>query len=151
MNVQEIVERNGRSPDKLIQNLLDYQKTKDRNYLSEGDLKEIARAMELPESRVYSVATFYSLLSTRPRGKYVIQLCRDVPCEVTGSLHLKEELENLLQISMGETTADGLFSLEYASCLGYCEQAPVIRIGTKIYGHLTKEKLAQVIGDYRRL
>jgi len=151
MNVQEIVERNGRSPDKLIQNLLDYQKTKDRNYLSEGDLKEIARAMELPESRVYSVATFYSLLSTRPRGKYVIQLCRDVPCEVTGSLQLKEELENLLQISMGETTADGLFSLEYASCLGYCEQAPVIRIGTKIYGHLTKEKLAQVIGDYRRL
>ena len=151
MELNEIVQRKGKTPDKLVGVLLEYQKTKNRNYLTDDDLKDVAKKMGLPESRVYSVATFYSMLSIKPRGKYIIQLCRDVPCYVNGSFDLREELETALQISMGETTKDGLFSLEYASCLGYCELAPVMRIDQKIYGNLNSKKLAETIAEYRRL
>ncbi len=151
MELNEIIHKKGKSPDQLVGVLLEYQKTKNRNYLTIEDLKEVSKRMDLPESRVYSVATFYSLLSVEPRGKYVIQLCRDVPCYVNGSFDLKEELETMLGISMGETTRDGLFSLEYASCLGYCEMAPVMRIDQKIFGNLNSKKLAEIIAEYRRL
>jgi NADH-quinone oxidoreductase subunit E len=151
MELSEIIAKKGKTPDKLVGVLLEYQKTTNRNYLTNEDLKDVARKMNLPESRVYSVATFYSLLSIKPRGKYVIQLCRDVPCYVNGAFDLREELETALGISMGETTKDGLFSLEYTSCLGYCEMAPVMRIDQKIYGNLNSKKLAEVIADYRRL
>lgn len=81
MVLNEIVKAQGKTPDKLLGVLLEYQKTKNRNYLTNEDFKDVAKKMSLPESRVYSIATFYSLLSVKPRGKYVIQLCRDVPCE----------------------------------------------------------------------
>ena len=151
MEVNELVQKKGNTPDKLVGVLMEYQKTKNRNYLTNEDLNDVAKKMGLPESRVYSVATFYSLLSVKPKGKFVIQICRDVPCLVNGSFDIREELETALQISMGETTKDGLFSLEYASCLGYCEMAPVMRVDQKIYGNLNSRKLAEIIADYRRL
>lgn len=150
MELNEIVHKKGKTPDKLVGVLLEYQKSKNRNYLTNEDLKNVAKKMDLPESRVYSVATFYSLLSVKPRGKYVVQICRDVPCYVNGAFDLRKELETALQISVGETTKDGLFSLEYASCLGFCEMAPVMRIDQKIYGSLNSKKLAEIIADYRR-
>ncbi len=151
MELIEIIQRKGKTPDKLLGILLEYQKTRNRNYLTNDDLKIVAEEMGLPESRVYSVATFYSLLSVKPKGKHIIQLCRDVPCYVNGSFDIREELETALQISVGETTRDGLFSMEYASCLGYCEIAPVIRIDQKIYGNLNSKRLADIIAEYRRL
>jgi len=150
MHVKEIVSRNGATPDKLVGVLMDYQKTKNRNYLKKEDLRAVAKEMNLPESRVYSVATFYSLLHTEPKGKHVIQVCHDVPCYVKGSFNVLTEIENALQIGIGETTKDGLFSLEFTSCLGYCEQAPVMRIDDKIYGNLTSEKIVEIITKYRR-
>ena len=150
MQAEEIIKKRGNTPDKLVSILLEYQKSCDRNYLTEDDLKIIAKQVNLPESRLYSVATFYSLLSTVPRGKHVIQLCRDVPCYLEGSYNVKNDLERKLNISVGETTKDGRFSLEYSSCLGYCEIAPVIRIDDKIYGNLTSEKLSEIIAEYRR-
>lgn len=150
MHVKELIDKKEKTPDKLVGILLEYQQTKNRNYLTKEDLKEVAEEMGLPESRVYSVATFYSLLSTKPRGKHVIQICRDVPCYVSGAFNVRDELEKALKISMGETTKDGLFSLEYTSCLGYCDIAPVMRIDQKIYGNLTSEKLVEIIAGYRR-
>lgn len=150
IQAEDIVKKKGGAPDKLVSILLEYQQTRDRNYLTEADLKTIAKLMNLPESRLYSIATFYSLLSTVPRGKHIIQLCRDVPCYLNGSYNVKNDLERKLNISVGETTSDGRFSLEYSSCLGYCELAPVIRIDGKIYGSLTSEKLSEIIAEYRR-
>ena len=68
----------------------------------------------------------------------------------TAAFNVREELETALQIGMGETTRDGLFSLEYTSCLGHCEIAPVIRVDQKIYGNLKKKDLAEIIAQYRR-
>ena len=150
MQVKEFIDKKEKTADKLVGILLEYQQTKNRNYLSMEDLKAVAEEMGLPESRVYSVAKFYSLLSVQPKGKHVIQLCRDVPCYVNGTFNVRDDLEKALNISMGETTKDGLFSLEYSSCLGYCDIAPVIRIDQKIYGNLTSEKLVEIIAGYRR-
>ena len=150
MDLNEIVRTRGNTPDQLVGVLRDLQKTKSRNYLCDEDLEAVAEAMKLPESHVYSVATFYSLFSTKPRGKFVIVLCRDVPCHVNGAFDIRDALETLLQINMGETTRDGIFSLEYTSCLGHCELAPVIQIDDRIYGNLNKQKLEQIIADYRR-
>lgn len=150
IQAEEIIKKRGNSPDKIVSILLEYQQSRDRNYLTEEDLKTIANLMHLPKSRLYSVATFYSLLSTVPRGRHVIQICRDVPCYLNGSYNVKNDLERKLNISVGETTTDGRFSLEYSSCLGYCELAPVVRIDGKIYGNLTSEKLSEIIAEYRR-
>ena len=139
-----------KTPDRLIGVLMDCQKAKKRKYLTKEDLKAVANKMQLPESRVYSVASFYSLISTEPRGLHIVQVCKDVPCYVNGSVNVLDELEKALEIKVGETTKDVMFTLEYTSCLGQCEIAPVMRIDDKIYGNLTSEKLAQIIAGYRR-
>ena len=139
-----------KTPDKLIGVLMECQKAKKRKYLTKEDLKAVAEEMQLPESRVYSVATFYSLISTEPRGKHIVQVCKDVPCYVNGAFNVLDELEKALEIKVGETTKDGMFTLEHTSCLGYCELAPVMRIDEKIYGNLDSDKLVEIIAGYRR-
>jgi NADH-quinone oxidoreductase subunit E len=148
MRAKEIADKLGRTPNKLIGALLEYQKDSPNNYLTEQDIKDIAKEMNAPESRIYSLATFYSLLSIAPRGKHIVQLCNDVPCYLNESVNIKEELEKKLNIRMGETTEDGLFTLEFTSCLGYCEQAPAIRIDDKMYGNLTSDKLTDILSLY---
>lgn len=149
MPFKEVAREVGVSPDNLVGLLVKYQKHTGKNFLTETDLKTISEETGITESELYSVATFYTLLSMEPKGKHIIQLCNDIPCYVNGSCNVKEELENLLGIKMGETTGDGLFTLEFTSCLGCCEIAPVIRVDNEIYGNLTGEKVAQIIAEYR--
>jgi len=101
------------------------------------------------ESRIYGVLTFYTLLSTKPRGKYVVQVCNDVPCYVKGSVNVLEILEKALGVKEGETTADGVFTLEFTSCLGCCDKAPAMRIGGQLYGELNGDKITEIIAKYR--
>lgn len=150
MQLEKIIEKHGRDPEDLISILLDYQNTKEDNYISEGEVRVIAKELNLTTSRIDGVMTFYTLLSTKPRGKYVIQVCNDVPCYVNGSFNILSSLEELLAVKKGETTADGIFSIETTSCLGCCDKSPAIRIGSDLYGNLTKEKLAEIIADCRR-
>lgn len=148
MRAKKIADKFGRTPDKLIGALLEYQKDTPNNYLTEQDIKDIAKEMNTPESRIYSLATFYSLLSIAPRGRHIIQLCNDVPCYLNGCVNIKKELEEKLNINMGETTKDGLFTLEFTSCLGYCDHAPAIRIDDTMYGALTADKLTDILSLY---
>lgn len=149
MKIKEILDKNGRTPDKLISSLLEYQKTTLCNYLTEDDLREFAKETGIPISRISSVASFYSLLSTESRGRYIIQVCYDVPCYVNNSVNIVEELEKNLGIKMGQTTEDETFSLEFSSCLGCCDKAPVKQIGETLYGNLTSEKIASILDKYR--
>ena len=110
----------------------------------------ISRELNIPESQIYTIMTFYSLFSLTPRGKYIIQVCNDVPCHVQGAADIVEMLEDSLKITMGETTPDGLFTLEYTSCIGCCDKAPAIRIGTEVFGHLTETEISRIITRFRR-
>jgi len=103
----------------------------------------------LPISNVYSMATFYKALSLKPKGKYTIKICDGTACHIRGSQSIKEEIEKMLNIQSGETTEDGLFSIETVNCLGACALAPVMMINGKYYGSLTKEKVKVIINKFK--
>ena len=98
------------------------------SYLPEEVIVEAAKIFNMPVAEAYGVATFYSYLSVEPRGKNVIRICESAPCHVAGAAEVVEALERELGIMMGETTADGKFTLEYTECVGQCQATPVITI-----------------------
>ena len=138
-----------KSADSILEILLKIQEEKENHYISREEIKSIADYVGEPESRVYSVVSFYTLLKTKPQGKYIIQVCKDVPCYIANQFDLLLELKKLLNINIGEVDLEGLFSIEYTSCLGCCEQAPLMRINHEIYGNLTKDKVKAIIASYR--
>ena len=150
MQVRESLDKRGNSPRNLIRAMLEYQRSTECNYLTEADIEAFAKGTGVPVSRVHSLASFYSLLSTTPRGRFIIQVCYDIPCYVHNSVNVVKELEKLLKIKMGQTTYDGLFTIEYSSCLGCCDKAPAMQIGDKLYGNLTPDKISSILEMYRR-
>lgn len=147
--LDEIIENYGRLKDNLLQILLDLQKVSGHNYLPEECLEEISSQLNLPLSKVYEVATFYSMFNHEPKGKYIIEICNSAPCHVEGADDLTKLFENVLGIKVGEITTDGIFSLQHSSCFGACDISPAIKIGTEVYGNLTKEKIEEIIKEYR--
>jgi NADH-quinone oxidoreductase E subunit len=117
--------------------------------LSDQAIVEVAREIELPASKVYGVATFYSLFSTRPKGEHIIRICESAPCYIKGAQDILCVLENELGISVGETTPDKKFTLEAVSCLGVCGVAPAMMIDDTVYGNLTRERIVEIITEYR--
>lgn len=120
-------------------------------YLPRMVLDYIAFAMRLKPSNVYGAATFYTQFRFKPVGKYLILLCKGTACHVNGADSIETALSEELKISAGETTADKLFTLDTAACLGCCSLAPVMMINGQAYGPLTPESAARVIRDiYQR-
>lgn len=102
-----------------------------------------------PLSKIYEVLTFYTMFSTNKRGKYVIRVCKSLPCHVTGGAAVMESLKDALEIDYGQTTQDGLFTLEESSCLGLCGVSPVMLINDEAYGNLTPEKVKEIIEEIK--
>ncbi len=121
------------------------QRENKHNYITEDKLKLIAQETGLSYSEVYGVATFYSLFSLKPQGEYVIRVCNSGPCHLMGSKSIFDVLEKELKIKIGETTADGRFTLEEVSCLGICNEAPAMMINEKVYGSLTPQKIREIL------
>ena len=119
-------------------------------YLQKPVLGWIAQEFKIPRSDVYTVATFYSMFSLKPEAKYVISACDCLSCYLQGSEAVLAAIQDAAGIPVGETTSqDGLFSLHTVSCLGLSDQSPVIMINQERYGHLTPEKVHQIIADLR--
>lgn len=133
----------------LLEILLKYQASKPTHHLEEDELTAIADHLGLPASHVFSVVSFYSFFSMTPRGRYILQFCRDVPCHISDTFSVRETLETLLGIKTGETTEDGVFTLEYSSCLGACDLAPVLRVNDTLYHHLTVDKIKAILAEIR--
>ena len=93
--------------------------------------------------------SFYTLLSNKKRGKHIIQVCKDVPCYVNDDFNVLKTVEEMLQVGLGQTTDDELFTLETTACIGCCDEAPAMRINDKTFTALTKEKVMQIIADVR--
>lgn len=144
-SITSIIQNIGSTQDKLIEILIAVQAQSKEHYISEEQLNMIARFLDIPLSKVYGVASFYSMLSTKKKGKYVIEICNSGPCYVKNSSQILKGLEELLNIKVGEMTPDGLFSIEYTSCFGACNIAPAIKINDEIYGNLTNEKVAKIV------
>ena len=120
------------------------------NYIPKEGLEELSRYLGCPLSSLYSMATFYKALSLKPKGKHIIKLCDGTACHIRGSVNLRSGVERILGIRDGETTEDGLFSLELVNCLGSCALAPVLVVDDTYYGKVTMEKLPEILNSYRK-
>ncbi|MBS7376799.1 MAG: NAD(P)H-dependent oxidoreductase subunit E [Paludibacteraceae bacterium] len=117
-------------------------------YLPQEIQEVVAEQLEIPIAQVYGVVTFYSYFTMEPKGRFPISVCMGTACYVRGAEKILEELERQLEIKVGETTADGLFSLNCLRCVGACGLAPVVTIGDKVYGRLTTDKIRDILADY---
>ena len=118
-------------------------------YVSEANAHYLSRKTGIPFSKIYGVITFYEMLYTEKKGKYIIRICNSPSCYLNGSLKLIEFLESLLKIKSGETTKDKKFSLEIVSCLGCCDKAPAMMINDKVYGNLDEKKIRNIISGLK--
>jgi len=114
-------------------------------YVSEAAMKKLSKKLDIPIVKIYAAASFYAQIYTEKQGKCVIEICNNPPCYVNGSLDLIKFIEKKLKIKSGDTSKDGKFSLHICSCIGCCDQAPAMKIGKKVYGNLTKEKVEEII------
>ncbi|MCG6931636.1 MAG: NAD(P)H-dependent oxidoreductase subunit E [Desulfofustis sp.] len=119
------------------------------NYLPEAALRTVSKEMGVPLSTIYRIATFYNLFSLTPVGKYKITICTGTACHVKGADGLLEAFEPELGIKSGETTADGLFTIEEVRCIGCCGLAPVLTVNEEVHGLMTKKKVPELIEQYK--
>lgn len=119
-------------------------------YLSKEIMDLIAEDMQIPTSVIWGVATFYHYFKLSPIGKYNISVCMGTACYVKGANEVLETIKEILDIKIGETTEDMLFSLQEARCIGACGLAPVVMINDKIYGELNPKKITDIINDLKK-
>jgi len=118
--------------------------------LSDEVIAELARRMDLTELEVRNVISYYSMLTTKPRGKYNVQVCTNIACMLRGGEELLEHCEKRLGIGHKGTTPDGLFSLEEVECIGACSWAPAAQVNYDFHENLTNAKMDQVLDEYKR-
>ncbi len=116
-------------------------------WLDVSTMDYVATLLNIQPIEVYEVATFYSMYNIKPVGKYVFEVCQTGPCMLNGSDNIIQYIKDKLKIGIGETTADGLFTLKVVECLGACGYAPMMQLGKTYREHLTKEKVDKLIEE----
>jgi len=147
--IEQLVGLHGRDRTALMPVLQELNRS--HSYLCEEAMVLVSKELSVPRSEVYGVATFYSFFSVEPRGRYVIRLCRTISCAIAGKYHpAVASLLGELSIAFGETTPDGLFTLEQTSCIGLCDQGPAMLVNDDVHVNLTEESVRAILKDYRR-
>ncbi|MBC8461266.1 MAG: NADH-quinone oxidoreductase subunit NuoE [Deltaproteobacteria bacterium] len=144
--IRDLVDKYGRSRTALIPILQGVVEVK--NFISDSDMTEIAKELDLSAAQVYGTATFYSFLSTKPLGKYVIRVCKTITCDMHGKKQIVQTIEEMLKVKAGETTPNKKFSLLETNCLGWCHEGPAMLINEKPYTGLTPERVHDIISEY---
>lgn len=136
--------------DNILYILHDLQDNSSQHYLSKEDIKVCSDYLNVPYSYTHSVASFYTMFSLKPRGRNIIRLCDSPPCHLMGAKSLLDYLKSSLKVTAGETTKDGIFTLELTSCLGACGVAPAMMINDEMFGNLTPEKVDTILDKRRK-
>jgi NADH-quinone oxidoreductase subunit E len=144
--VQRAIDVYGNKKDELIPILNHINR--EVGYLPDWALEELSQIIRVPQSQIFSVASFYEMLSTKPVGKHIIRFCESAPCHVVGGRLVYEALLEELKIQPGETTPDGKWTFLTASCLGVCAVGPVMIIDDDIYGNLTAAQIPSILAKY---
>ena len=147
--LDSILSKYGDEPGSLIKML---QKTQEAyGYLPKDAMEYMAERTGIPIAKIYGAATFYTQFRMQPSGKYVLMLCMGTACHVNGASGITEAVSERLGIGNGETTEDGLFTLNIVACLGCCSLAPVMMVraqgGEEVYGNLTKESVVRILDE----
>ena len=130
--------------------LFDLAQRQSGGWLPRVAIEYVAGLLGMPNIRAYEVATFYSMLNLKPVGQHLVQLCRTTPCWLRGSDGVRDACKRKLGIGIGETTADGKFTLVEVECLGACVNAPVVQIDDEFYEDLDPEKMEEILARLAR-
>ena len=147
--VVEIIEKYMKMPHSDSQLISVLHKVQEKfRYLASDKLEAVAYLMEIPAAKVSGVASFYHFFHLEPRGKYIISVCLGTACHVKGADKIVEKLQEELGIKLGETTTDGLFTLEGTRCIGTCALAPVIKVGDDVHAQVTPDQIPKILEAY---
>jgi NADH-quinone oxidoreductase subunit E len=148
--VKKIIDRypQGKQKSALIP-LLHMAQSEFGGWLSPESMDYVASLLSIDPIEVYEVATFYSMYNLQPVGKHIFEVCQTGPCMLNGSDNIINYIKTKLNIGVGETTEDGLFTLKTVECLGACGYAPMMQLGDHYREHLTKEKVDAIIEECR--
>ena len=144
--VQAAISRRGTNTEALISILSEINR--ELGYLPREAMAELGRQLKMPDSQVLSVASFYDMLSTKPRGRHVIRFCESAPCHVVGGREVWQVLQDELRLERGETSDDSKWTLLTSSCLGICGVGPIIIVDDDIYGNVTPERVPDILARY---
>lgn len=118
-------------------------------YIPRAEVEKLAKELRMPPAKVFGAATFYSMLSTAPRGAHVVRFCEDAPCHVAGGHAVFDAICTVLGLEPGQTSADGRWMFEMTSCIGVCGVGPVIMVDDDVYGNVTAERVTEILGSVR--
>lgn len=141
--ITKICQDNNNDPGELI-NVL-HQTQGELGYLPREAQEIVAKCLGIPATKVNGVVSFYAFFTEKPKGKYPISVCLGTACYVRGSDKILDEVKNVLGIDVGETTSDGIFSLDCLRCVGACGLAPVMMVGSKVYGNLDPKDVKKIL------
>ena len=146
--VTEILTKYQADESALIAILQDIQE--EFSYLPKSGLIQVSKELNVPLSRVLSLATFFKAFSLKPKGKHPVHVCLGTACHVRGAQLVLEKFERELGLKSGETSTDQEFSLDAVRCVGCCGLAPVVQVGEEVHGKITQTKVAGVIKKYKK-
>jgi NADH:ubiquinone oxidoreductase subunit E len=146
--IRQMADRMGRDRSSLVPMLQEVKRKHHRIY--SHAMQVIADELGIHPVEVHSVASFYAFLGDHPQGRFVIRLCRTISCDMQGKDRVQRQLENDLGVPFGQTTEDGKFTLEWANCMGMCDQGPALLVNDRVYTHVTPEKVHQILEDCRK-
>jgi len=138
-----IIDRYERSEESLLAILQDFQR--EFHYVPEEGIRRLSEAMEVPESKIYAMGTFYKALSLTPRGRHTIKVCTGTACHLKGAPQILETLERELEVKRNGTTTDGEFTLECVNCVGACAMAPLTLIDEEYHGQTRSSKIMDIV------
>lgn len=147
--VQAAVAQHGATAESLIPILTEVNQK--LGYLPVDAMTEISRLLRLPSSQLMAVTSFYRMLSTKPRGRHVVQFCESAPCHVMGGRRVWLSLQEELGLESGETSPDGEWTLLTTSCPGLCGVGPVLMVDDDLYGNVTPERVPEILAQYREV
>ena len=139
----------GADTEHLLAVLLELQGLSRQNYIDKDTAKLVAEELGLSLAKVYDVVTFYAMLSDKPRGRYVLEVCTSASCYVSKSQRVIDWLQEELGVLPGGTTSDGLFTVTTTPCVGACDIGPVIKVGDAVYGSLDQGRVRDLLAELR--
>ncbi len=142
-----LLDHPGAGRDHLIPILQEVQESE--GYLSQESITKVGRALDMPSSKIFGVATFFNMFRFQAKGKNHVMVCRGTACHVKGSGRALDMVTKALKIQPGETTRDKVFSLEVVACMGACGLAPVVNINGQFYAKVSPMKLQRIIEECR--
>lgn len=143
--IAKLADQYGRDRSSLLPILREIQYK--HHHISPFAMNEVAEQLNIFPSEVEGVVTFYTFFNKKPKGKVIVHLCNCISCKMAGGTAIERQLENDLGIKLGETTPDGMVTLEETSCIGMCDQAPAMLVNGMPYTHLTPEGAYRIIKD----